>query len=261
MKFSYFCIFNAGIVPYEIPTVGDPLPITLPPRRNAVKCQARADVGFIVDASGSLKHEFHKEKSFVKTLANRFGLGERASHAGIVLFSNFAEISVTFAEKNNDKEFNDAVDNLPILGATTRIDKALKVAYDELFQPKNGMRLDVKQVLFVLTDGGQTKADDSVSPAQAIYPFHESDIKVVVIGIGSRVNRTELRSMVKSEKDIYLAKHFDELISSKFVDEITAASCQKGKKKCLFVALFTSDFYIIIISIWIEPKFSNNLPI
>ncbi len=223
MKFLYVCISIAAVTLNNV---------------NDVKCQARADVGFIVDSSGSLESEYDKEKSFVKALAGRFGLSKGASHAGVVVFSDKVELSVTFAEKNNAKEFNDAVDKLPSWGARTRLDKALKVAYDELFQPENGMRLDVKQVLFVLTDGEQTKVNGSVSPAQAIAPFHESDIKVVVIGVGSHVNRKELKSMVKSEKDLYFAKNFDELISSPFVDEITAASCQKGKKKfsfCFFI--------------------------
>ncbi len=199
-----------------------------------VRCEARVDVGFIVDSSGSLKSEYGKEKSFVKSLAGRFGLSAKGSHAGVVLFSDNAELRVTLAEKNTVAEFNSAVDSLPLLGATTRLDKALQVAYDKLFQPKNGMRLDVPQVLFVLTDGEQTKADGSVSPAQAIVPFHESDIKVVVIGVGSAINKNELKSMVKSEKNVYFAKNFDELISSKFVDDITSASCQKGRAQGLF---------------------------
>ncbi len=199
-----------------------------------VRCKARADVGFIVDSSGSLKSEYGKEKQFVKLLAQKFGLSAKGSHAGVVLFSDTADVRVKLAEKNTGAEFNDAVDQLPLLGKTTRIDKALQVAYNDLFQPENGLRLDVPQVLFVLTDGAQTNAIDAVSPAQAIVPFHESDIKVVVIGVGSGVKREELKSMVKSEKDLYVAKNFDELISSQFVDNITASSCQEGREKFLF---------------------------
>ncbi len=192
-----------------------------------IRCQERADVGFIVDSSGSLRSEYDKEKLFVKSLAYRFGLSAKGSHAGVVRFSHKAEVRVTFAEKNSVTEFNDAVDLLPHWGYTTRIDEALKVAYNELFQPGNGMRVDVPRVVFILTDGRQTNENGAVSLTQAILPFHESNIQVVVIGIGSGVNRDQLKSMVKSEKDIYFAKNFDELISGKFVDDITAAACQK----------------------------------
>ncbi len=193
-----------------------------------VKCQARADVGFVVDSSGSLENEYHKEKSFVKKLAYRFGLSANGSHAGVVRFSHKAEVKVTLAEKNSITEFTDAVDNLPHWGYTTRIDEALRVSFEELFQPRNGMRSDVPKVVFILTDGKQTKAPGSESPAQAIIPFHESNMKVVVIGVGSAINREELAGMAKSDKDIYFAKNFDELISSQFVDTVTALSCQKG---------------------------------
>ncbi len=191
-----------------------------------IKCRARADVGFIVDSSGSLRREYGKEKLFVKSLAYRFGLSAEGCHAGVVRFSHKAEVRMRFAEKNTVTEFNNDIDNMPLWGYTTRIDEALRVAYNDLFQLRYGMRMGVSKVVFVLTDGKQTNAVGAVSPAKAILPFHKSNIKVVVIGIGSRINKNELKSMVKSEKDVYFAKNFDELISSKFVDDITAASCQ-----------------------------------
>ncbi len=214
LQFLYLCLSICCITVIEVP---------------GVTCQARADVGFIIDSSGSVRREYGKEKSFVKSLAYRFGLSAKGSHAGAVIFSHKAEVKVTFAEKNSITEFNDAIDNLPLLGYTTRIDKALRVAYNDLFQVRNGMRLGVPKVVFVLTDGKQTNEYDAVSPATAILPFHESDMKVIVIGVGSSVSKNELRSMAKSEKDVYFAKDFDELMSSEFVDKVIALSCQKGK--------------------------------
>ncbi len=203
-----------------------------------IRCRGRADVGFIVDSSGSLRSEYGKEKSFVKSVAKKFDISATGSHVGVVLFSDNAEVRVKFSEKNDAALFNETVDQLPLFGRTTRIDKALQVAHSTLFRPENGMRIDVPQVLIVLTDGAQTNAIDAVPPSQAIAPFHESGVKVVVVGVGSGVKRDELNSMVRSEDDLYLAKNFDQLISGDFIDNITAASCQAGMLYCSKVLKF-----------------------
>ena len=194
-----------------------------------IKCRGLADVGFVVDSSGSLRNDYGKEKTFVKSLADKLGISSTGSHAGIVLFSDRAEVKMKFSEKNDAVEFKRTVDELPLFGKTTRIDKALQLAHGTLFRPENGLRTDVPQLLIVLTDGAQTNAADAVAPSEAILPFHESGIKVVVIGVGSGVKKDELSSMVKSKDDLYLAKDFSQLISSQFIDNITAASCQSGR--------------------------------
>ena len=40
------------------------------------KCNAKVDVGFILDSSGSLRTEYHKEKAFLKVIARTFGISE-----------------------------------------------------------------------------------------------------------------------------------------------------------------------------------------
>ena len=55
------------------------------------KCRTRADIGFILDSSGSLRHEYHKEKEFLKNIAKVFGVSEFGSRASVITFSYFAE--------------------------------------------------------------------------------------------------------------------------------------------------------------------------
>ena len=53
------------------------------------------------------------------------------------------------------ESFTDAVNKIPHMGYTTRIDLALKLAKAELFERANGGRDDVPKVLIVITDGSQ----------------------------------------------------------------------------------------------------------
>ena len=194
-----------------------------------VKCQSRADVAFVIDASDSMVDVFEKEKIFMKKVAESLDIGDKASHVGIATFSNKAKVVLKFSEKNNASVLEKAVDSLSLLGGTSRLDRALKLAFDGLFRD-HGLRLDVPQVLILLTDGAQTRDINSVAPAQAIAPFHESNVKVVVVGIGEKAKKAELAGLVKSDNDLYMAKTGDDLISDRVLAGVRASSCQPGKR-------------------------------
>ena len=46
------------------------------------KCKSKVDVGFVLDSSGSLRTEYHKEKDFLKALAGAFNISPGGSRAG-----------------------------------------------------------------------------------------------------------------------------------------------------------------------------------
>ena len=190
------------------------------------KCRAIADVGFIVDSSGSLAREYSKEKEFVKSVADSLHISpDRGSQVAVVLFSFYSQLSIKFTDHTNANDFKRAVDALPLMRSTTRIDRALTTAYNEMFNEKNGMRVKVPKVLILLTDGEQTKGADAIPPEQVVQKFHDAGIKVIVIGIGTGVNSVELGKMVKSRENLYLAKSFDQLKSGQFVDNIIGSTC------------------------------------
>ena len=211
---SFFCLVYSAAPP-SVPDV----------------CKSMVDIAFIVDSSAaSIGKDYGKEKEFIKAIGSSLDIVEGGSHAGIVLFSSDSEVAMKFSESNNASEFSRAVDKLPMLGGRTRrMDKALKMAFDRLFTPEYGMRVDVPQVLVLLTDGGQTQEAGAVALSQAVAPFHEANVKVLVVGIGSDVKRDELRSIVKSDKDLYMAGDFERLISKDFSKSVSKAVCVEGR--------------------------------
>ena len=50
------------------------------------------------------------------------------------------------------------------MGSTTRIDSALRMVQDEMYEEVNGARKDVPKILILLTDGSQTQAPDAEDP-------------------------------------------------------------------------------------------------
>ena len=100
-------------------------------------CDSVCDIAFLLDASGSIeKEDYIKQKHFVTSVARHLGIGRNGPHYGIILFSYYARLNITFDQYYDQESFEKAVMNLKHPGSVTRIDKGLKLAYDRLFTAK-----------------------------------------------------------------------------------------------------------------------------
>lgn len=190
-------------------------------------CHNIADIVIVVDSSGSLRRQFNKEKEFVRILADVFGVESDGSRIGVVTFSYDAEHSIKLSDHTNLESFKAAADKLPLMGYTTRIDKALSMVRDESFLSSNGGRANVPKILFVLTDGTQTKDKDAQNPSAIAAQIQEKYGAIIfAIGIGQRINREELAGIANEKSRVYLAKNFDELKSTEFVTNIARTYCE-----------------------------------
>ena len=100
-------------------------------------CDSICDIGFLLDASGSIvKEDYIKQKTFVTSVARHLGISRHGPHYGVILFDYYARLNITFDQFYDQKSFERGVMNLKHPGSVTRIDKALKLAYDKLFTAK-----------------------------------------------------------------------------------------------------------------------------
>ena len=191
-------------------------------------CKAKVDVGFILDSSGSLRNNYQDEKDFMKSLAAAFGISADGSRAGVITFSYYSEHSIKMKDHTDITSFNKAVDAIPLMGSTTRIDKALRLTQKELFAPNNGGRPGVTKILILLTDGTQTQDVGAEDPGDITDEIRQSGIIVLVIGIGPGTNQTELSHMAGGADNAFSAASFEELIGGEFIHEIAKKSCKEG---------------------------------
>ena len=194
-------------------------------------CDATVDVGFILDSSGSLRKDYSKEKDFLKVLAGTFGVSSNASRAGVVTFSYYAEHSIKMSDHSDLKGFNAAVDKIPLMNSTTRIDKALRVAQKDLFSLANGGRAGVPKVLILLTDGSQTQDAGAEEPAEIAELLRKEGIRIIVVGIGKGINASELAHIAGKDENVYSVESFEDLIGSEFISKIKARGCEEGTSK------------------------------
>ena len=195
---------------------------------NEPTCQAVVDVGFILDSSGSLRDDYQNEKDFLKSLAGAFGVSEDGSRAGVITFSYYSEHSIKLKDHTDINSFNAAVDAIPLMGSTTRIDKALRLTQNELFKLENGARPSIPKILILLTDGSQTQDADAEDPGDIAGELRESGITVIVVGIGSGTNATELAHMAGGADNAFSAASFDVLIGGDFIETLMEKSCEEG---------------------------------
>lgn len=176
-----------------------------------------------MDSSGSVGAHWSDEKTFVNKIADSIDMSVNGGHAAVTVFSNSAQLKIkfddfyTYSDPPNPpiNSFEEAVDGLSFIGSGTRIDKALEVAYEEMFQETNGMRLDATKYLVLITDGRQ----NGVNYAEWANKFVNANIRVIVIGVGN-VNENDLLDLVAVDSDLHLAKNFDELLNSTFIQNI-----------------------------------------
>lgn len=195
------------------------------------RCFGKVDVGFILDSSGSLRNSYHKEKELLKRIAGTFVIGQNQARMSVVTFSYHASLSIKFSDHDAETDFFQAVDNIPLMGYTTRIDKALEMAKDSMFDQKNGARVDVPKILILLTDGSQSPSSDAIDPAVLAKKIRNTGIKLLAIGIGKGINQTELEHIAGSSQSTFQATTFDEITTSNFITKVASGSCRKGKRR------------------------------
>ena len=184
------------------------------------------DVAFLVDSSGSISfRNFRKVKNFVVELASKFDISPGGSRAAVVVYSTRATTRIRFTDHSTYGSFANAVQRLRHERGYTRIDLALQKANLDVFGSRGKSRFLVPKIAFVLTDGEQTDAENKRS-LEVVSDLlkKKAGVRIISIGIGKRVNKTQLTVIASSEKDVVIAESFDGLVSK--VEPLFQSACK-----------------------------------
>ena len=183
------------------------------------------DVAFLVDSSGSISfRNFRKVKNFVVELASKFDISPGGSRAAVIVYSTRATTRIRFTDHSTYGSFANAVQRLRHERGYTRIDLALEKAYLDVFGSRGKSRFLVPKIAFVLTDGEQTKTGDELSLEEVSDRLKKKGVRVISIGIGKRVDKSQLTVIASSEKDVVIAESFDGLVSE--VEPLFQSACK-----------------------------------
>jgi len=122
-----------------------------------VVSKCKLDLGLVVDRTQSIKYKnIPKLKAALEHLVQRFDISEDETHVSFSTFAKRARLHNTF---NNPAYYNvDAIQDLidssfSRLRRPTRLDRAVKLAKEQMFTDRNGLRGSVRNVLVLYTDG------------------------------------------------------------------------------------------------------------
>ena len=175
-----------------------------------------------MDSSGSIGFDdFERQKDFVIDLARIFQIGPGASRAAVVTYHDWPTVRANFDDYDTTDSFVKAVDSINQTRGRTRIDRALKQT-SEMFK---SARKNVVKVLIALTDGIQTPDPDAMPLDAASQLLRDQGVKVYSLGVGHAINKTQLRSMVERDSDVFLADSFTDLLRKS--QEVAEKACSE----------------------------------
>ena len=163
-----------------------------------------ADIVFLVDSSFDVgKKNLEIEKEFVKNVAYSLNLTPDGSRVSVVVYSSYPQLPIRFDDYRVSSEFEKAVGNIPYIGNTRRIDRALDAAIAVL---RDGSSRVPKAVIF-LTAGNQAKESGSKSLLELASSLNTLKAKTFVIVIGQEPDG-DLSRIVTSNKDLFAFPSF-----------------------------------------------------
>lgn len=215
----YFFYIFVGAITYDF----SPIFLVIVP-----KCRYRADLGFVMDASNSIGEvDFQKERDFVHSLASAFTFGRNETAAAVITYSDIATLNIPLGHHFSAERFKQAVERIPYTLGRTRIDKALKLASTDIFSDRGGTRPGLPKLMVILTDGVQTPDPDAIPLSEAVIPLQNKGVTIFAVGVGSKINHNELRSMVQRDDDVFTATDFDDLLNKAY--QISERTCEDVK--------------------------------
>ena len=192
-------------------------------------CDLEVDLAFLIDSSGSiLPSEYQTMKDFIRLVVQYNGLSASGIHAGVVLFSSTAEISIKLSDFYDTKMFLAAVESLPHHRSSRSLDKGLFITYNQLLTKDYGARSNASKVILILTHGKQDATADGIDLRVAAMPLKKDGIFVNAIGIGRLVDRGELETITGSTESVYTVKNFKLLSQPQFIQNFNF-DCNIGK--------------------------------
>ncbi|VDI58745.1 Hypothetical predicted protein [Mytilus galloprovincialis] len=172
-------------------------------------CVEKADIVFLIDASGSVRPaNFKKELEFASEMVGNLTIGSDYVHIGVVTFDSQAYMRLKIGQYNETATIQDAILKIPYTSRGTSTDVALQFVLTKVFVPQAGDRPNAKDVLVVLTDGVSIHPANTAKQA---YFFKEKHIQVISVGIGGNTNKDELTDMASVPEYVFNVQDFSKL--------------------------------------------------
>lgn len=187
-------------------------------------CHETLDLGFVIDASGSVGMDtFSREKNFVKLVSRRFAATSPNTRLGLLVFSDTPKLFVDFAdyESKTIEQFQANVAQATFQDGRSRIDLALRAASQDFFTNR---RSGVPRVLILVSDGRQSEDPGYYPLATAVKPLQAQRVRIVGVGFGDSVDVENLKEITGSKDRILLDQEINDI--DRLQMELVSKACE-----------------------------------
>ncbi|XP_059141676.1 uncharacterized protein LOC131929464 [Physella acuta] len=206
----------ASRVENEVPLSDNGLPLI------ADSCLSRADIVICLDGSTSVTApNFLIAKENIKSLVSHLPLSQDGVHVAAVQFSGKTLLEFPLNRYYDRLSLLQAIDRINYMHGNTETGQALDYIRTNVFGPLMGARVDVPRVVILLTDG-QASHHNAAVDAGAL--LRQAGIAIVSVGIGSRIDATELEQISGDPSYVFKASDFQGL--TYLIEPILNTTCQ-----------------------------------
>ncbi|GAB1606723.1 collagen alpha-5(VI) chain-like [Argonauta hians] len=159
------------------------------------------DIFFVMDSSTSIwVEDFNQQLAFVNDLVDTFQIGKDESQVrvGVITFNDVARLEFSFDSHTTRDAVKLAISKIKYQPGGTNTAAALRLLRQEL-TPYIGNR-NRTLIAVVITDG---QSLDSKKTQQEAQKIHRLGVKVHAIGVGSRYDMNELRTIASGLRKIH----------------------------------------------------------
>jgi len=189
------------------------------------------DLNFIVDASGSVKHDdpdnWDKSLKFVADVVRQFVIGPNDVQVSFVLFSTDARVEWGLTEYQDMDSLIEAILNVPYLGRWTNLNEALFLTRTEVYAPGRGSRPGALKATIIVTDGVDNVPEKRTPlTLKNAELCKDDDIWLIAVGVTEGVDERRLKEIASSPSDYYSVYDFDALTN--IADDLKSQICPTG---------------------------------
>ena len=169
------------------------------------------------------------EKELIKKIIGKYNIARSATLFGAVIYDTDANLAIRFGDVYSKENAKNAIGRLQRRRAGNNLVRGLEVARDRLFDEKNGARRNVPKTLIVFVDK-KSSNEEIVKMATVAKQLQDSGVKLIVIGIGSKVDKKQLSAVASDSTTLFKPPTLESL--ENVLSKVAEAS-RPGKFKLL----------------------------
>ncbi|XP_033728441.1 uncharacterized protein LOC117317678 isoform X2 [Pecten maximus] len=195
-----------------------------------ISCPAKADIAFVLDASGSVgAQNFRRVKHFVTKVIDELAIGYDVARVGAVSYSSRSYMGFYMDQYNTKEDISNAIAALGYEYGNTNTAAGLRMARTRILTEKRGDRANVRNFVVVVTDSiSNVNQEKTLPEAQKLK---DAGAHVFSVGIGS-FDPYELRAMASEPADSNTFVFNDFVSLANFSQTFVRATCVSESVLC-----------------------------